>query len=480
MPTISSITPATFDSGRSVTLAGSGFGASAGQVFIGGVEQSVTVWSNTSITFTTSRGSQSMGACLVDVSPVEAGYTPTVIVTNQSELDTELAKSAATLEGAVIGVQYNATAYTITATQLNGKSFGTSGLVICGYGETKPVFSKAWCGTPTNLTLYGLEIHDASPAGAYGLIEFDSGASNLTISHCVIHGKYYAVDGDYSGGPPLNYRAINFNSAGISNVSITENEIYDTSNAIVVGCSGTLEIVGNTIYRMYEDAIKVVQRGQSSTSVNWNVMYNGFAAAEDPSGPHCDLIQFLPTTPSANWGGIEIIGNRGFIGEVPDGIVQGIFLSDMASGYYYTATIKGNLMACYTNYFAINGTKDCVVIGNTIVPGDLGNSLNATILMGNTSSDGGNVVKNNVYRSASYGSGTTQTNNHAYTTQDLSTLSALFDGTAFTKSDLNSLSAVMAAYSMKTGGSLDQTVNIGAVGSGYVDYVARTINGAME
>lgn len=420
-----------------------------------------------------------INACRTDV-VAEGGYTPTVIVTNQTELNTELAKSAAQLEGQVIGVQYNATPYTIIASQLNGKNFGVGGLVICGYGSTKPVFSKAWCGTPTNLTLYGLEIHDASPSAAYGLIEFDSGANNLLISHCVIHGKYYAVNGNYSAGSPVNYRAINFNSTGISNVYIKENEIYDTSNAVVVGCGGALEIIGNTVYRMYEDAIKVVQRGQTSIKVSWNVMYNGFAAANDPASPHCDLIQFLPTTPSANWSGIEIIGNRGFVGEVPDGIVQGIFLSDMASGYYYTATIKGNLMACYTNYFAINSTKDCVVIGNTIVPGDLGNSLNATILMGNTDSGGGNVVKNNVYRSASYGSGTTQTNNHAYTTQDLSTLSALFDGTAFTKSDLNSLSAVMSAYSMKAGGSLDTTVNIGAIGSGYVDYVARTINGAME
>lgn len=36
MPSISAITPSTFDAGRSVTLTGSGFGASQGQVLIGG------------------------------------------------------------------------------------------------------------------------------------------------------------------------------------------------------------------------------------------------------------------------------------------------------------------------------------------------------------------------------------------------------------------------------------------------------------
>jgi hypothetical protein len=67
MPSISTITPATFDSGRSVTLTGEGFGASQGQVLIGGVAQNVNTWSDTSITFTTVRGSQSLGACRVDV-----------------------------------------------------------------------------------------------------------------------------------------------------------------------------------------------------------------------------------------------------------------------------------------------------------------------------------------------------------------------------------------------------------------------------
>lgn len=69
MPAITSITPATFDAGRSVTLSGSGFGTTQGSVLIGGVSQNVTNWAadGTSITFTTVRGSQSLGACRVDV-----------------------------------------------------------------------------------------------------------------------------------------------------------------------------------------------------------------------------------------------------------------------------------------------------------------------------------------------------------------------------------------------------------------------------
>lgn len=64
---ISTISPSTFDDGKPVTLTGSGFGASTGQVLIGGVAQNVNTWADDEITFTTVRGSQSLGACRVDV-----------------------------------------------------------------------------------------------------------------------------------------------------------------------------------------------------------------------------------------------------------------------------------------------------------------------------------------------------------------------------------------------------------------------------
>lgn len=63
--TITSVTPSTFDSGiTDIVIAGNNFGASQGSstVDIGGVAQTVTAWSNTSITITSARGSNSMGA----------------------------------------------------------------------------------------------------------------------------------------------------------------------------------------------------------------------------------------------------------------------------------------------------------------------------------------------------------------------------------------------------------------------------------
>lgn len=63
--TITSVTPSSFDSGiAGIVIAGSGFGASQGSstVDIGGQAQTVTAWGDTSITITSARGSNSMGA----------------------------------------------------------------------------------------------------------------------------------------------------------------------------------------------------------------------------------------------------------------------------------------------------------------------------------------------------------------------------------------------------------------------------------
>ena len=63
--TITSVTPSSFDDGRTgIVIAGSGFGASQGSstLTIGGQAQTVTDWKDDQITFTSVRGSNSMGA----------------------------------------------------------------------------------------------------------------------------------------------------------------------------------------------------------------------------------------------------------------------------------------------------------------------------------------------------------------------------------------------------------------------------------
>jgi hypothetical protein len=66
MPTITGVSPQAFGDGRSVTVTGSGFGAS-GTVTIGGLTQTVTSWTDTAVVFTAVRGTQSMGPAVLDV-----------------------------------------------------------------------------------------------------------------------------------------------------------------------------------------------------------------------------------------------------------------------------------------------------------------------------------------------------------------------------------------------------------------------------
>jgi len=67
--TVTGVSPSNIDSGESVTITGTGFGASQGTSFvkIGNDEQTVTSWGDTSIVFTAARGAQSMGNATLTV-----------------------------------------------------------------------------------------------------------------------------------------------------------------------------------------------------------------------------------------------------------------------------------------------------------------------------------------------------------------------------------------------------------------------------
>ena len=70
---ITSVTPSSFDDGVSgIVIAGTGFGSSQGSstLTIGGQAQTVANWSDTSITFTSVRGSNSMGSATLTLTKV--------------------------------------------------------------------------------------------------------------------------------------------------------------------------------------------------------------------------------------------------------------------------------------------------------------------------------------------------------------------------------------------------------------------------
>jgi hypothetical protein len=119
--TITSITPASAVAGASVTIAGSGFGATqgSGAVMFGATTATVSAWSATSITATVP-ASLSPGAVLVTVTPqggtASNGFSFTVL-----EPGADTTPPVTTLTGAVNNRCYNRTLnMTLTATDAGG------------------------------------------------------------------------------------------------------------------------------------------------------------------------------------------------------------------------------------------------------------------------------------------------------------------------------------------------------------------------
>lgn len=434
-----------------------------------------------------------INACRADV-VAEGGYTPTVIVTNQTELNTELAKPAAQLEGQVIGVQYNATPYTIGRSQLQNKSVGSGGLVFTQHGGTMPIFSDIDLDAVTNLTLHSLEVHRTTDLSTIdGLIRVRAGTNNLRVHGCKIHAQYFDPTVDYDVTTFVNSNGIfGYGGTQAQNVWIHDNEIYDCFVAMHLGAAGDyFRVIGNEVHDCYFDALKFRSEcAATSTQINWNTIYRIFGVDRGGSGqPHADGIQFVGLY--NNLSGLEIIGNIIFLGAVnANGENQGIFcdLATSPSGQqatFISPVIKGNLLIGGGNGYnriAMRPVDSAVVIGNTVVCADPTTGLSYGIRIGETYSGltttyGMHTIKNNTAISYTIGGSPTSTNNDTWTT-GTSAYTDRFDGPTF--AGLNSRTSALAAFSMKSGGTLDQTINIGAVGSGYVNYTARTINETME
>jgi hypothetical protein len=423
------------------------------------------------------------GSASMSATAAPSLYTPTVIVTNQTELNTELAKSAAALQGQVIGVQYNATPYVITRSgtpNLRRKDFGT-GLVICGYGATMPIFSQIIIDDSQGITLHELEIYNTAAAP---MIQLYDDCWRLTVSNCRLHGTYYDPNGDYTvTGSYFNGTAFASSTAVgtyVKDFTLIDCEIYDAKRGLPgMSAQGVLRVEGNLIYRTYEDPIAFAAGVADLIVCNWNVMHSPVGKSTDEVNPHYDFIQFLD--PTGNVINVEVIGNIGVIGNAR-GNFQGIFCNFNSTGSYVTGAIKGNLIANVSSHgITIDRAQNLTVIGNTCVSGDVdGGGLASLIAIGGDTSDGVHTVKNNVAHGISVAGAQTNVNNNHVVARSTAALAAIFNGASFARTDITDKATALVAYAMKIGGALDQAVNIGAVGSGYVDYAARTLNTGME
>lgn len=336
----------------------------------------------------------------------------------------------------------------------------------------------------TNVTVTGNSILVPHPAGSALTVVAIIGVSadNIVISDNDIGcDTPVDVNADWSAG----YNAGAFSgiatasSGGLpGDITITGNTIHDVTIGVNVAPVGDLVVTNNEIYRCYSDGIKV-SSGPLSTTINWNDIYHLFGAAADTGNPHPDGIQFQGGA-AADWTDIEIIGNRVWRGNARGGI-QGIFLDDQDSGFFYTAHIANNFVDCgAVNSIKINRAKDCIVQNNTVVGppvqpyGGSARSSVAGIYIGADENSGTNIILDNITEAISF-YGTYDEDNNVVLGLEVAApytdYTATFDGPTFNP---DTVSEVMTLFNMKTAGSADGTYNAGAIGTGYSDFDAMT------
>lgn len=287
-------------------------------------------------------------------------------------------------------------------------------------------------------------------------------------------------------GTDVGTAILQVGSAGTFNkLVIKNNAVSDCYDGINLNAQD-YTIEGNEISRIWNDAIK--QSGLSERwRVSWNLIYDKFYG---DGGLHGDFVQWSYSGVSTTREGGVVLGNimlRGIDSPVYNGSQdsrsdgQGIFLDDGNSGATVTGVdVRGNFyLGGFVNGIGLFGVTNAVIKYNTCVSAlDPSASAGAGRISIGDSTNGAASVGGTIQYNTAYslvGATATISDNYAHS-NSTTNLQAAFTA-PITNGDVSAIRAIataVSAYSMKTSGPLDNTINYGAVGTGYVDYVSRT------
>lgn len=266
-------------------------------------------------------------------------------------------------------------------------------------------------------------------------------------------------------------------SGAPSNIYLYDNYLHDLYDG-VVRAGDVFELSGNVFQRVWDDC----QKGRATNGLSsWNVCLDKLYG---DGGLHGDYFQEQWAGAAAGaYVGTQYIGNVMFLGAHRPGFGggQGVFVDDAPSGVFISGIqVRGNLYVDgAARGVSLRGSEDALVTHNTLAQDQSGTLAPDRPSIFFSYGKGG-VVQDNVVCTASSGAVTTIPNttpttplasvarNHGATPGDYA---ANFDGAVY---GAQTLAAILAGWAMKVGGPLDQAINIGAVGTGYVDYVNRT------
>lgn len=307
----------------------------------------------------------------------------------------------------------------------------------------------------------------------------------------------YGFPAFYVGGKTtvnFTYRGIFGNpggTVGAGGWTFLNNTIHGSWRCLNLNANGGQIIVeGNEFYDFSGDAFNI--SGQPNNAiVRWNQMHSILNLAADPN--HTDGGQFLGTV---NTSGIRYYGNRMFAGRSDSyasypGIstgMQGPFLEDITHFNYFDMQVFLNTVvtgASWGTYFA-NGDR-CLVAGNTTVlnPAWTTNTSSFPAIQGSmqvlpTTTPYGSLITGNLARVSNFASTGapapakdfgTAVNNLIVLPNATNTYASIFTGPF----SVTTIAAAEAAFVPLAGTDpLTSVPKKGSLGTGYVDYAART------
>lgn len=281
------------------------------------------------------------------------------------------------------------------------------------------------------------------------------------------------------------------NSINNGSMTITDCLFEDLCNGVKGGVpklGGSLDIIGNTFRRMYQDLISVGISGSTvppNLTIAWNVGTQPFSVGGDAGDPHSDFAQCYmndltsPYTPS-NWN-VEIYANV-FYNGIARGGVQGIFLADPPAGIAYSGRVTGNIVASarLANGLVMERVSEAYVFRNTIVRFDPTNTTDNTNPAAIRFDDAlpWTMLGNNIFEGTIYAGGASLYVDQVFlpnTTLGLNGASIAYSS-VFTQGAVPTTAAQAIAYFTPKGAYSSHGIGT----DGYLDFANRIIDRTKE
>jgi hypothetical protein len=411
----------------------------------------------------------------------------TYSVNTDTEFGTVLALSATTLAGKTISLRPGSYP---TVRSVSSKVYSPPLTITAHDQDDMPVLGGFSFVVVSGITFDHVELYrllSGVETRNTGLVRLAGnngvGCTDLTWTNCELHSTPLTTNELTLSG------IVTSGTVPHSRITITDCEFYHLSRGINLRIQDDFLVERNTYRDSYQNFVKL-SGGPHRAYIRWNTLENLSANYLDAGTPHSGSFSMDPGTGNRPWDTVEVIGNRTTLAPGASGFAGVKFNDPPSEDYYRNVKVKGNAIMGDANICVeMSGCNGGEIIGNTLIskrelesPDNPGIYIRASKNL---------VIANNVYSyfkdvlvdGVSTNTNITRTNNFMAaapeTTTGANAYEAIFAGPDF--DGATTIAELMSNYALKAGGPLDTaSPKIGAIGSGYVDFTARTLDEAME